>query len=79
MDDVATFLNSSPAFRKTATQFMMLHDAAAVLGELEPDIGGSATTVAEYLRQVGNNLVRRTGVPEAFLQAMIKARPDPYA
>ena len=65
-------LAAHPAFKRTLTQFMMLHDAAEVLGELKPPHGD---TTAEYLREVGSHIIRDAGLPEEFLQAMIASRP----
>lgn len=78
MSDPATagdwqeFLASHPDLQRKICQFMMLYDAAEVLGELKPPHGDTA---AEFLREVGSHIVRDAGVPEEFLQAMIKARP----
>ena len=61
-----------PAFVRKVRQFMALHDAAEVLDELKPPHGDTA---AEFLREVGNHVMRDAGIPEKFLQAMIANRP----
>jgi hypothetical protein len=63
----------NPAFTDKATQFMMLRDAAEVLGVLKPPHHEIAS---EYLREVADHLMRDAGVPEEFLQVMIKSRPS---
>ena len=65
-------LAANPKLARIVTQFMMLHDAAEVLGELKPPNGDVA---AEFLRETGNHIVRDAGIGEGFLQAMITARP----
>lgn len=71
-DDLQELLAAHPAFKRTLSQFMMLYDAAEVLDELKPPNGAVA---AEYLREVGNHVIRDAGLPENFLEAMIAAHP----
>lgn len=68
----AEFLATRPGFERALRQFMVLHDAADVLDELKPPHGDTA---AGFLREVGNDAIRDTGVPEDFLQAMIANKP----
>jgi hypothetical protein len=72
MTEVQELLAAHPAFERTLRQFMMLYDAAEVLGELKPPHGDTA---AEFLREVGNHIMRDAGMPDDFVQAMIAARP----
>lgn len=65
-------LEAHPAFKRACAQFCALHDAAAILDTLKPPHGDVA---AEYLREVGNTVLRGTGIGEDFVQAMIAARP----
>lgn len=67
-----TWLEDNPAFAKRLTQFMSLHDAAQVLGELQPPYH---ETAAQYLREIADTVMRETGVGEDFLHAMIAGRP----
>lgn len=66
------FLAAHPGLDRRMFQLLSLHDAAGVLDVLKPPHGDTA---AEFLREVGNHLMREAGVPEDFLQAMIASRP----
>ena len=72
MNELQKLLDAHPEFKQTLTQFMMLYDAAEVLAEVQPP---HASTAAAYLRAVADTLIRETGLPEVFLQAMIRTRP----
>lgn len=65
-------LDDHPVFAKAVAQFMTLYDAAQVLDELKPPNGELA---AEYLKEIAGTIIRDTGLPENFIEAMIKARP----
>jgi len=71
--EVHAILDANPEFARLTRQFMMLHDAAAVLDEVKPPEGGTA---AEYLREVASHLMADAGVPGDFVREMIAARPD---
>lgn len=73
MDDVDCdrFLAEHPKFHHTMHQFSALHDAAEALDQLKPPHGDTA---AEFLREVGNHVMREAA-GEEFLQALIRARP----
>lgn len=74
MTDARKILDDNPLFAKTITEFMMLLDAAEVLGDLKPPMHEAA---AQYLREVANGHIRQTTtLPEEFIQAMIAARPS---
>lgn len=72
--NVQKFLAAHPEFERKLTQFMMLYDAADVLGELETP-HRRWDNAAEYLTETANHIMRDAGIPEEFLQAMIAARP----
>jgi hypothetical protein len=62
----------NPDLARKIKMFMMLRDAAEVLGELKPP---EHETAAAYLQEIADHLMRDAGMPEDFLQAMIKSRP----
>jgi hypothetical protein len=65
-------LAANPAFAAATVRFMMLYDAAEVLGELKPC---NYLAAAAYLREVADHLMRDAGVPGELLRVMIAARP----
>lgn len=65
-------LADDPEFKRKLAQFMTLYDAAQVLGELH----WSYSDNAAFLRMVGNHIMQEAGIPDEFVEAMIKARPE---
>ena len=63
----------APEFARAARQFMALYDAAEVLDDLNPPYGDVA---AEFCREVAKTVMNRTGMGEAFTEAMIRSRPS---
>ena len=69
----ADMLGKHPQLARACEDFMMLTDAADVLDERKPPHGDTA---AAFLREVAKAVVVQAGMTEAFVDAMLAAKPE---